>query len=158
MRNDSGRGYGDNRAGRGHPQGPQTDYGPMPFVVNTNEAARENDFFRRALWTGNNLQMTLMSIPPGGEIGVERHPRVDQFIRIEHGQGQVKMGRSRENWELQRTIGPGFGFFIPAGTWHNLINTGRGPLKLSSIYAPPQHPWGTVQKTREEAMAQEYDH
>ena len=142
--------------GCGGKPGQRIDFGPAPFVVNVNQAARENRNFRRALWTGNHLQMTLMSIPPGGDIGVERHTQLDQTIRVEEGHGRVMMGRNRENWELQRMVGPGFAIFIPAGTWHNLVNTERRPLKLSSVYAPPQHPWGTVHRTKEEAMEHEY--
>ncbi len=157
MDNVSGTGTGcGGKAGRKADVGRRIDFGPAPFVVNVNQAARENDNFRRALWTGNHLQMTLMSIPPGGDIGVERHPQLDQTIRVEEGQGRVMMGRSRENWELQRMVGPGCVVFIPAGAWHNLVNTESRPLKLSSVYAPPQHPWGTVHKTKEEAMEHEH--
>ena len=125
-----------------------TDYGPEPFVININKAAIQNDTYRTALWTGNNLQLTLMSIKVGDDIGLEVHPSIDQFIRIERGQGLVKMGKSKDNLTYQRNVSDDFAIFIPAGTWHNVINTGMTPLKLYSIYAPPQHPRGTVQKTK----------
>ncbi len=131
------------------------DYGPEPFVINIDEATKQNNTFRTALWTGNHLQLTLMSINVGEDIGLEIHPNIDQFIRIEQGQGLVKMGQSKDNLDFQRKVFDGFAIFIPAGTWHNLINTGNRPLKLYSIYAPPQHPKGTVHKTKSEAMTAE---
>lgn len=131
------------------------DYGPEPFVVNINEAAKQNDNFRTALWTGPHLQLTLMSINVGEDIGLEIHPHLDQFLRIEEGQGIVKMGNSRNNLDFQRKVYDDFAIFIPAGTWHNLINTGNKPIKLYSIYAPPQHPRGTVHETKAIAQAAE---
>lgn len=120
------------------------DYGPEPFVVNINQAAKENQNFRTALWTGCHLQLTLMSINVGEDIGLEIHPDVDQFIRIEQGQGLVQMGDSECCLNFQHYVSDDYAIFIPAGKWHNLINTGNIPLKLYSIYAPPQHPHGTV--------------
>ncbi|BAK97908.1 hypothetical protein OBV_07100 [Oscillibacter valericigenes Sjm18-20] len=134
------------------------DYGPEPFVINIDWATKQNDTFRTALWTGSHLQLTLMSINPGEEIGLENHPDIDQFLRIEQGQGLVKMGQSKDNLNFQRSIGNGYAIIIPAGTWHNLINTGNIPLKLYSIYAPPQHPKGTVHKTKADAMAGEHNY
>ena len=127
-----------------------TDYGPMPFVVNIDEITKQNDTFRTALWTGDYLQLTLMSIKPGEEIGLEIHPNLDQFLRIEEGQGLVRMGNRRDRLVYEEMVYDEFAIVIPAGTWHNLINTGNKPLQLYSIYAPPQHPWGTVQETKEE--------
>ncbi len=135
-----------------------TDYGPEPFVININEAALQNDTFRTALWTGNHLQLTLMSIEPGGDIGKEIHPHVDQFLRVEEGEGIVEMGHREDRMDFQERVRDDFVILIPAGTWHNLINTGGRPLKLYSIYAPPQHPWGTVHETKEDAMAAEDHH
>lgn len=127
------------------------DYGPKPFVINIVDATKQNDNFRTALWTGKHLQLTLMSIPVGGEIGLEMHPNLDQFIRIEEGKGLVKMGNSKDNLDFQERVHDDFIFIIPAGTWHNLVNTGDVPIKLYSIYAPPQHPFGTVHKTKADA-------
>ncbi|GLC32813.1 hypothetical protein bsdE14_42230 [Clostridium omnivorum] len=125
------------------------DYGPEPFVINIDEATKRNRNYRTTLWTGKHLQLTLMSIKVGGDIGLEVHPAIDQFIRIEEGQGIVQMGPSKNNLNLRRRVSDGFAIFIPAGTWHNVINTGNRPLKLYSIYAPPQHPHGTVHETKE---------
>ncbi|MBR0597223.1 cupin domain-containing protein [Sinanaerobacter chloroacetimidivorans] len=135
-----------------------TDYGPAPLVINIEEVTKQNENFRTALWTGDHLQLTLMCINPGEEIGLEIHPNLDQFIRIEDGQGLVKMGNQKDRLDFQEKVYDNFAFIIPAGTWHNLINTGNKPLKLYSIYAPPQHPHGTIQETREDAEASENDH
>lgn len=131
------------------------DYGPQPFVVNINEASKRNNTFRTALWTGRHLQVTLMSINVGDDIGLEVHPNVDQFIRIEDGQGLVKMGRSKDKLDFQANAYDDFAIMVPAGTWHNVINTGNKPLKVYSIYAPPQHPHGTVHMTKADAQAAE---
>lgn len=129
------------------------DYGPEPFVVNIEEATKQNNNFRTALWTGQYFQLTLMSINVGDDIGLEMHPHLDQFIRIEEGQGLVMMGDSKENLSFQRKVYSDYVIIIPAGKWHNLINTGCTPIKLYSIYAPPEHPYGTVHKTKEDAEA-----
>ena len=131
------------------------DYGPEPFVVNIKNSALQNPYFRTALWTGDHLQVTLMCIPVGGEIGVESHPHLDQFLRIEAGTGCVKMGEKKESLNYQCRVTDGYAIIIPAGTWHNLINIGNRPIKLYSIYAPPQHSHGTVHITKAEADAAE---
>ncbi|NLI61363.1 MAG: cupin domain-containing protein [Clostridiales bacterium] len=128
------------------------DYGPEPFVINIEEATKQNNNFRTTLWTGDHLQLTLMSINIGEDIGLEMHPDVDQFIRIEQGRGLAMMGDTRDNLAFQRMVYDDYVIFIPAGKWHNLINTGYKPIKLYSIYAPPEHPHGTVHKTREDAQ------
>ena len=110
-----------------------SDYGPEPFVTNLDKATRQNTNYRTALWTGQHLQLTLMSIPVCGEIGLEVHPDTDQFLRIEKGNGMVMMGPA---------------VFVPAGTWHNIINTGNCSLKIYTVYAPPHHPHGTIQATK----------
>lgn len=135
-----------------------TDYGPEPFVIDIDQATKHNNTFRTALWTGKHLQLTLMSINVGQDIGLEIHPNLDQFLRVEQGQGIVKMGYSKDNLDFQRSVTDGYAIIIPAGTWHNLINTGNMPLKLYSIYAPPQHPKGTVHRTKADAMAAEHNH
>lgn len=131
------------------------DYGPVPIVVNIEQATKANDTYRTALWTGNHMQLTLMSINVGDDIGTEVHPAVDQFIRIEQGEGLAQLGDRRDNLTFQHKVGPSDAVVIPAGTWHNIKNIGNIPLKVYSIYAPPNHPWGTVQKTKADAMAAE---
>jgi mannose-6-phosphate isomerase-like protein (cupin superfamily) len=135
-----------------------TDYGPEPFVVNINEAAKQNRTYRTALWTGKHLQVTLMSIRPGEDIGLEIHPDTDQFLRIEQGQGIVQMGKNKNNLSYRKNVYDDSAIMVPAGTWHNVTNTGNVPLKLYSIYAPPHHPPHTVQATKTEAMAEEGNH
>ena len=131
------------------------DYGPEPLVINIEQATKLNNTFRTALWTGKNLQVTLMSIKPGEDIGLEIHPQVDQFIRIEEGQGLMQIGDRKDNLSFQRQVYDDFAIMIPAGKWHNLINTGFKPLKLYAIYAPPEHPFGTVHITKADALAAE---
>ncbi|PJK17293.1 cupin [Chryseomicrobium excrementi] len=128
------------------------DHGPHPYVVNIEEATLQNDKFRTALWTGEHLQLTLMSIPVGESIGLEVHPKVDQFIRIEQGQGITEMGPCEDRVTFRRRVSDDDAIFVAAGYWHNLINTGNVPLKLYSIYAPPNHSFGTVHVTKEDVM------
>lgn len=134
------------------------DYGADPFAINIKQATLQNNNFRLALWTGKHLQITLMCINPGEDIGLELHPNTDQFIRIEQGQGIVKMGDKKDNLDFQARVYDDFAFVIPAGKWHNLINTGNVPIKLYSIYAPSQHPKGTIHETKAIAEAAEEGH
>lgn len=127
------------------------DYGPAPFVTDIDSVTKQNRNFRTALWTGNHLQLTLMNINPGESIGLEMHPDIDQFIRIERGTGIVQMGKEMNNLDFERRVYDGFAIIIPAGTWHNLTNIGNVPIKLYSIYAPPQHPKGTVHRAKMDA-------
>jgi mannose-6-phosphate isomerase-like protein (cupin superfamily) len=131
------------------------DYGPEPFTIDIEQATTQNNSFRTALWTGKHLQLTLMSINVGEDIGLEVHPNLDQFIRIEEGQGLVLMGDSADTLNYRAYVRDDYIFIIPAGKYHNLINTGNEPLKLYSIYAPPQHPHGTVHLTKADAIAAE---
>ncbi|WP_421904393.1 cupin domain-containing protein [Oceanobacillus halophilus] len=134
------------------------DYGTNPYVVNIEEATKNNNTFRTAIWTGEHLQVTVMSIDVGGDIGLEVHPDVDQFLRIEQGQGMVQMGDSQNNLDFEVEVFDDYAIMVPAGKWHNLTNTGNTPLKLYTIYAPPEHPFGTVHQTQAEAMAAEEHH
>lgn len=127
------------------------EHGPGPFCVDISCAAETNPNFRTALWTGTHLQTTLMHIPVHGDIGVEIHPETDQLVRVEAGQAQVRMGPCRDQLRISCCLTQGHAVFIPCGTWHNIYNVGSCPLKLSSVYAPPHHPAGTVHKTRADA-------
>ncbi len=135
-----------------------TDYGPEPYAVNIREATKQNCNFRTTLWTGEYLQITLMCINVGEDIGLELHPELDQFIRIEEGQGIVLMGKHKNRMDFQARVSDDYAFVIPAGTWHNLINNGNRPLKLFSIYAPPQHPSGTIHRTKADAEQAEHNY
>ena len=132
------------------------DHGPEPYVVDKKQMAAKNQNFRTAIWTGKHLQMTLMSIPVCGEIGAEMHPKTDQLLQVEQGNAIVKMGNSREELCCHQVVCEGDAIFVPAGTWHNVINMGRNSLKLSSVYAAPNHARGTVHRTKEEAEKEEY--
>lgn len=135
-----------------------TDPGPVPHTLNLAQTARQNSFFRRVLWTGKHLQLTVMCIPFRGEIGMELHPDTDQLIRIEDGQATVRMGQCREQITFQRCLHTGDVILVPRGTWHNVINTGNRMLKLSSVYTPPHHPKGTIHRTKADAYQGEKQH
>lgn len=127
------------------------DYGCEPFIFNVSHATGMNENFRTTLWTGRDIQLTLMSIPVCSDIGVEMHRNVDQFIRVESGRAKVYMGSCRNNLEEIACVDGNYAILIPAGTWHNIVNVGKRPLKLYSLYAPPKHPFGTVHRTKEDA-------
>lgn len=128
-----------------------TDNGPAPYVVNIEDATLENTNYRTTLWTGKNLQVTLMCIQPGHDIGLEVHEDHDQFLRIEQGQATVYMGQTKEDLKSWQASDDDV-ILAPAGSWHNLVNTSDAPLKLYSIYAPAEHPHGTVHVTKEETL------
>lgn len=133
-------------------QGEFRDRGSEPLVVNIQCATQNNTNFRTALWTGQHLQLTLMCIPVGSDIGVELHEDVDQFIRIESGCALVKTGCSQNALTKQQRVDGSYALIIPAGTWHNIVNVGNAPLKLYSVYAPPKHPFGTVHRSKSDAL------
>ena len=141
------------RSNEGEQFRPIPDLGPKPSIIHIDRAASINQNFRTALFTGKHLQVTLMSIPVGESIGIERHDNLDQFIRVERGRAMVMMGYTPNNLREREQIDEGHAVIIPAGTWHNIENIGNSPLKLSSIYAPPQHPFGTVHQTKADAEA-----
>ena len=116
----------------------------------------ENETFRTVLWTGDHSQLTVMSIPAGEDIGKEVHPDHDQFLRIEQGSGRVEMGPSEDEVEVTQDVGADWAIVVPAGVWHNVVNTGEGELKVYSIYSPAQHPPGTVHPTKADAEAAEH--
>ncbi|WP_240452283.1 cupin domain-containing protein [Virgibacillus sp. YIM 98842] len=134
------------------------DVGSRPYVVNIHQAARQNNTFRTAIWTGEYLQVVIMSIQPGDDIGLEVHRNHDQFLRIEEGEGITRMGDTQHNLDFEERISRGSAIMVPAGKWHNIINTGNRPLKLYTIYAPPEHEYGTVHETKKAAMAAEGHH
>jgi mannose-6-phosphate isomerase-like protein (cupin superfamily) len=114
-------------------------------------AARSNDAFRREVLTGDHEQVVVMTIPPGGEIGDEVHPDTDQVLAFVDGRGEAILDGQRS------AIGPNDLVFVRAGTRHNFVNTGDAPLRLITIYAPPEHEPGTVHRTKVEADAAEHD-
>ena len=106
-----------------------------------------NNDFRRVLYTGHHLQLVLMTIQPGEEIGAEVHEDRDQFFRFEEGNGQVDIDDNTYDVE------DGSGVIVPAGARHNVRNTGEAPLRLYTLYGPPEHVDGLVEKTKADAMA-----
>jgi mannose-6-phosphate isomerase-like protein (cupin superfamily) len=98
----------------------------------------------------------VMRLAPGEDIGKEVHPDRDQFIRIEEGQARVEFGRDEDGVDESHDVSDDWAAVIPGGTWHNVINTGQGELKLYSLYSPPEHPDGTVHRTKSDAEAAEH--
>ncbi len=119
------------------------------FIDDIEKLTEENTDFRRVLYTGKNLQLVLMSIQPGSEIGEEVHDDRDQFFRIEKGKGEVLIDGKKTKVESDDAI------IVPAGARHNVMNTGDEPLRLYTLYGPPEHRDGTVHATKAEADAKE---
>jgi mannose-6-phosphate isomerase-like protein (cupin superfamily) len=117
------------------------------FVNDIEDLTEHNSDFRRVLYTGKQMQLVLMSIEPGEDIGEEIHPDRDQFFRVEEGKGEVWIDGHRSKIESDSAM------LVPAGARHNVKNTGEKPLKLYTLYAPPEHADGTVQATKADAMA-----
>ncbi len=116
------------------------------FVQDIEELAEGNNHFRRVLYTARHSQLVLMALRPGEEIGAEVH-QLDQFFRVEEGTGKAVLDG------VETAIRPGFAVLVPAGTNHNIVNTGTAPLKLYTLYSPPNHRDGVVHRTRAEAEA-----
>ncbi len=122
-----------------------------PYVGNIEQATTSNRFFRKVLFTGNHTQLVVMCLQPGEEIGNEVHDTVDQFFRVEEGQAKFVFKGKEEH-----VVGDGGAVVVPAGTYHNVINVSKDkPLKLYTLYSPPNHPDGTVHKKKAEAEAAE---
>lgn len=136
---------------------PIEDIGPKPQSFDLEEATRDNADYRRVAWSGRYLQVTLMSIPVGGDIGLEMHPETDQFLRLDAGRGRVRIGRSRDQLSFDREVSDGWCILVPAGMWHNVTNIGDEPMQVYAIYAPAHHQPGKVHKTAEDAQADTHD-
>ncbi len=131
------------------------DNGPRPNAFDIETATRENDTYRTVAWTGRYLQVTLMSIPVGESIGLEAHPDTDQFLRVDAGRGRCVMGPAEDELTFEQEVTDGWSIQVPAGTWHDVKNTGDEPLRLYAIYAPVHHAPGIVQDTDEDAERDE---
>ena len=130
---------------------------PLGWVGDVEQATLENETFRTVVFTGEHTQLTVMRLGPGEDIGLESHPNLDQFIRIEQGDARVELGRSKESIDETHDVSSDWTVIVPAGIWHNVVNTGDGDVKLYSLYSPPEHPDGTVHRTKAEAEAAEHD-
>ena len=123
------------------------------YVDNIEKKSLENNYFREVLFTGPHSQLVVMSIAPGDDIGMETHKDVDQFFRVEAGIGRAILNGKEHDLE------DGSAVVIPAGTEHNIINRSKSePLKVYTIYSPPNHPDGTIHKDKAEALASEKEH
>lgn len=128
----------------------------LGWSANIEASTVGNETFRTVVYTSRSLQLTVMSLQPGEDIGAEVHHSLDQFIRVERGTAEVVMGRSGDDLSTTHDLTDDWAVIIPAGTWHNVINRGETSLKLYSIYAPPEHPDGTVHQTKSDADAAEH--
>jgi mannose-6-phosphate isomerase-like protein (cupin superfamily) len=127
----------------------------LGWVGNIEQDTLDNDTFRTVVFTGQHHQLTVMRIAAGEDIGLEVHPENDQFIRIEQGEARLELGRSEDSVDETHEVRDDWAFIVPAGVWHNVVNTGSDELKLYSLYAPPHHPDGTVHRTKADAEAAE---
>lgn len=132
-----------------------SDIGPGPNAFDIETETRENNSYRTVAWSGIHLQVTLMSIPPGESIGLETHPDTDQFLRLDAGQGRVTMGPAKDDLSFTQDVEDGWCVTVPAGTWHDIVNTGEEDMRLYAIYAPVHHAAGIVQETAEDAERDE---
>lgn len=132
------------------------DVAELGWAADIEAATLENTDFRRVLFTGRNMQLTVMSLAPGEDIGWETHETHDQFLRIEQGRGRLRFGRSENSVDEEHQVEDDWAIIVPAGTWHDVLNTGDTELKLYSLYAPPEHPRDTVHHTKADAEAAEH--
>jgi mannose-6-phosphate isomerase-like protein (cupin superfamily) len=133
------------------------DIGPKLQSFDIERATKENTNYRSVAWSGRYLQVTLMSIPVGGDIGLEAHPETDQFLRLDAGTGRVQMGATKDTLSFEGEVSDGWCVIVPAGTWHNITNTGQTPMQVYTIYAPAHHKPGKVQSTAAVAKADKDD-
>lgn len=123
------------------------DNGAKPNAFDLETATVENTNYRTVAWTGKYLQVTLMSIPVGESIGWEVHPETDQFLRLDAGKGKAVMGPSEDEKTWTQDVEDGWSIQVPAGMWHDVVNTGEEPMQLYVIYAPSHHAQGKVHET-----------
>lgn len=133
------------------------DIGPKPQSFNIERGTKQNANYRSVAWSGRYLQVTLMSIPVGGDIGLEAHPETDQFLRLEAGSGRVQMGTAKDKLTFEMEVSDGWCVLVPAGTWHNISNIGATPMQVYTIYAPAHHAPDKVQSTAAVAAADKDD-
>lgn len=128
------------------------------WVGDIEKDTEKNDTFRTVLFTGEHTQLTVMSIRAGEDIGRELHDEGDQFLRVEQGKARVELGSEKDAIDETHDLEADWAIVIPAGVWHNVVNTGADELKLYSLYSPPEHPDGTVHRTKADAEATAHAH
>jgi mannose-6-phosphate isomerase-like protein (cupin superfamily) len=133
------------------------DIGPKPQSFDIERATKQNKYYRSVAWSGRYLQVTLMSIPVGGDIGLEAHPETDQFLRLDAGKGRVQMGPKKNKLTFDKEVSDGWCVLVPAGTWHNITNIGAKPMQVYAIYAPAHHKPNKVHATAAAAEADKDD-
>lgn len=133
------------------------DIGPEPQAFDIENATTANTSYRSVAWSGRYLQVTLMSIPVGGDIGLEVHHETDQFLRLDAGRGRVQMGAEKDRLTFDKEVTDGWCVLVPAGTWHNITNIGTKPMQIYTVYAPAHHKPDKVHATAEAAEADRDD-
>lgn len=133
------------------------DIGPSPQSFDLETETLKNPNYRRVAWSGKYLQVTLMSIPVGGDIGLEKHADTDQFIRLDAGRGRAQMGPTKDELTFDQEVTDGWCVLVPAGSWHNVTNIGDAPMQVYTVYAPQHHQPGKVQQTKAIADADHDD-
>lgn len=128
----------------------------LGWLADIEKLTLENENFRTVVYTGEHTQLTLMRLAPGEDIGWERHGHLDQFLRLEQGQARVDFGRNEDAVDESHEVLDDWAVIVPAGVWHNVVNTGQEDVKLYSLYSPPEHADGTVHVTKAEAEAAEH--
>lgn len=131
------------------------DIGPDPQSFDLEAATKDNTSYRTTAWSGKYLQLTLMSIPVGEDVGLEAHPETDQFLRLDAGRGRVQMGPAEDRLDFEQEVEDGWAIFVPAGTWHNVTNIGEEPMQLYAVYAPVHHAAGKIHETADDAARDE---
>jgi mannose-6-phosphate isomerase-like protein (cupin superfamily) len=126
------------------------------WLDDINKLTVENTNFRTVVFTGEHTQLTLMRLAPGEEIGWEAHSHLDQFLRLEQGRALVEFGQTEDQVDARHEVSDDWAFIVPAGVWHNVVNIGEDDVKLYSLYSPPEHPDGTVHRTKAEADSHEH--
>jgi mannose-6-phosphate isomerase-like protein (cupin superfamily) len=123
----------------------------LAWVDDIEQLTLGNSHFRAVVFTGSHTQLTVMRLARGEEIGWESHPHLDQFLRIEQGQARLDLGRGEGGVDEQHELNDDWAIIVPAGVWHNVVNTGSEDVKLYSLYSPPEHPRETVHPTKADA-------
>lgn len=138
-----------------------TNPSTLGWVGDIEDVTESNTNFRTVVFTGKHLQLTTMALQPGENIGWEMHDHLDQFLRVEAGAGTLRLGTAADDVTEEHAVEGDWAMIIPAGVWHDVVNGGDEPLKLYSLYGPPDHPAGTVHVTKaeaDEAEAAEHGH